>query len=54
MPDRKSTAGDKPKLSTILDETERRLSEAQEQLNQGRDEIARAKKILGDLPKQKP
>jgi hypothetical protein len=46
----KGTAGDKPKLSTILDETERRLAEAEKSLAQGKSELARSKKLLGDRP----
>jgi hypothetical protein len=44
----KGTAGDKPKLSTILDEAERRLGEAEKSLAEGKTELARSKKLLGE------
>jgi cellobiose-specific phosphotransferase system component IIA len=53
MPDRKSRMGDKPRISTKLDEAEKRFAEAEESLQKSKDEIARSHKILGDTPKDK-
>jgi hypothetical protein len=52
MADLKSDTAEKPKLSTILDETERRLSEAEKSLAEGKSEIARSKRLLGDAPER--
>ena len=54
MADLKSDTAEKPKLSTILDETERRLAEAERSLAEGKNEIARSKRLLGDPPARGP